>query len=89
MARSPQIEDPTKVTLYLPRTTVDRGKKFAQGLKTSLSKVVTELLDQKMDGTTRHQVDVPQDVEAKLQEIAEREKTTVDGVITSILQSKV
>lgn len=89
MARAPQIEDPKKVTLYLPKDTIKRGKEFAKGLGTSLSKLVTETLEAKMSGSTRHMIDVPDDIQACLEKIAAQKKTTVGNVIASILTKSV
>jgi len=89
MARAPQIEDPKKVTLYLPKDTIKRGKEFAQGLGTSLSKLVTETLEDKMSGTTRHTIDIPDDVQAGLEKLAAEKKTTVSGIIASIVTRNV
>lgn len=45
MAREGSIENPTKVTLYMPRNTVKRGKKYASETGSSLSQLVTNLVE--------------------------------------------
>jgi hypothetical protein len=49
MAREGNIENPTKVTLYMPRDTVERGKKFASKTGSSLSQLVTNLVEKEVD----------------------------------------
>ena len=48
MPRSGNIENPTKVTLYMPQETVERGKKYATKTGRSLSQLVTSLVEKEV-----------------------------------------
>mgnify|MGYP003137992904 FL=1 len=48
MAREGSIENPTKVTLYMPKNTVKRGKKYASETGSSLSQLVTNLVEKEV-----------------------------------------
>lgn len=48
MAREGNIENPTKVTLYMPKETVKRGKNYAAKTGSSLSQLVTNLVEQEI-----------------------------------------
>ena len=48
MAREGSIENPTKVTLYMPEKTVKRGKSFAHETGSSLSQLITGLVEKEV-----------------------------------------
>ena len=48
MARERNIENPTKVTLYMPEETVKRGKRYASESGSSLSQLITSLVEKEI-----------------------------------------
>jgi len=52
MAREGNILNPTKVTLYMPRDTIKRGKRYAASKGRSLSQMVTNLVEKEVGEET-------------------------------------
>lgn len=85
MARSSSIPDPTKVTLYVSKSVLDRIKDFASDQKKSLSGLSTELWERELSGTVRHQLEVPPEIQHFLVNQARLMKTDVPSAALAVL----
>ena len=89
MARSGNIKQPTKVTLYMPKETVENGKKYAADAGGSLSQLVTDLVENKVGESFQHKIILNKETQIKLEEIAEERKLTVKELIPVILSENI
>ena len=89
MARSGNIKQPTKVTLYMPKETVESGKKYAADAGGSLRQLVTDLVENKVGESFQHKIILNKETQIKLEEIAEERKLTVKELIPIILSENI
>ena len=85
MARSGNIKQPTKVTLYMPKETVESGKKYAADAGGSLSQLVTDLVENKVGESFQHKIILNKETQKKLEE----RKLTVKELIPIILSENI
>ena len=85
MARSGNIKQPTKVTLYMPRETVENGKKYAADAGGSLSQLVTDLVENKVGESFQHKIILDKETQLKIEKIAKERKLTVKELIPILL----
>ena len=85
MPRPNQIHAPVKVTLYLPKDTVVRGKAYASRNHTSLSKVTTEVLEERMSGNVKHVIHVSPTTQDLLESVSKDRKLSISEIIPAIL----
>ena len=86
MARSGTIKHPTKVTLYMPRETVESGKKYASTAGGSLSQLVTDLVENKVGESFQHKITLNKKTQLKLKKIAEKRKLIIKELIPILLR---
>ena len=85
MARSGNIKQPTKVTLYMPKETVESGKKYAADAGGSLSQLVTDLVENKVGESFQHKIILNKETQIKFEE----RKLTVKELIPIILSENI
>ena len=83
--RSSNIDDAVKVTLYMPRTVSESAKVFAGNAGTSMSRLVTQLLIERMTGVVQHTVEVGPELQKKLERSAKQKGVLVSDLITALL----
>tara|TARA_R100001129_G_scaffold73340_2_gene49931 strand:- start:558 stop:833 length:276 start_codon:yes stop_codon:yes gene_type:complete len=89
MPRSGNIKEPIKVTLYMPRKTVKMGKKFASHVGTSLSQMVTDLIEHAVGETIPITLSMTQEMYKKLEERAEKDRTNMESLIADLINEGV
>ena len=85
MARSGNIKQPTKVTLYMPRETVENGKKYAANAGGSLSQLVTNLVENKVGESFQHKIILNKETQLSLKKLAEKRQLTIKELIPILL----
>lgn len=85
MARTPQITEPVKVTLYMPKGVSEPAKSHAASLGMSLSQLVTELLSTSMSGKIQHTVLIEPDMNEALEQVASANGHTMAETIEKIV----
>tara|TARA_X000001382_G_C3129471_1_gene165872 strand:- start:213 stop:488 length:276 start_codon:yes stop_codon:yes gene_type:complete len=85
MARSGNIKQPTKVTLYMPREIVENGKKYAANAGGSLSQLVTDLVENKVGESFQHKITLNKETQLKIEKIAEERKLNIKELIPILL----
>jgi hypothetical protein len=82
------IDNPTKVTLYLPGDTIERGKKFAKDHNRSFSHLVTELVEEKVGMNVREVVELTPELQKKLKAKAKAKRISVARLIPALLNDR-
>jgi len=80
----PEEDGNDKVTLYLPKKLTREAKDYAKENDTSLSRVVTELLEKKVKGKVMLRVEVTDFTYTGLKARAEREGVTPEQLVARL-----
>jgi len=87
MSRSSQIDEAVKVTLYMPRQVSETAKVFAANQNTSLSRLVTNLLTQRMTGVVQHTIEITPEMQRTLSARAKNDGILISDLIPKIIAS--
>tara|TARA_R100000655_G_scaffold105942_2_gene154655 strand:+ start:575 stop:850 length:276 start_codon:yes stop_codon:yes gene_type:complete len=85
MPRTGSIKDPIKVTLYMPQKTVILGKDYAKNIGSSLSQVVTDLVEGVAGESVPMTIEVDRKTYKKLEKKASNKETSVASLIPKMI----
>jgi len=85
MPRTGNIKDPIKVTLYMPQKTVILGKEYAKNIGSSLSQIVTDLLEGAAGESVPLTISMDRKTYKKLAKKAENKETDIETLIPKLL----
>ena len=88
MSRTTQIDDAAKVTLYMPTKVTEAAKVFANNKGTSLSRLVTQLLEERMGGVVQHTVEITPECQKKLAASAKSQGVLIKDLIPKLVSAK-
>lgn len=85
MPRTGNIKNPIKVTLYMPQKTVVLGKKYAKNIGSSLSQVVTDLVEEAAGESIPLTITMDKKMYIRLEKKAANKETDIETLIPKLL----